>query len=178
MSLADQRASLAEDPRSALVVVGVFRPDEAFRDVAKAVAPRYVRDFLRVWRAAELGTGAAEDRRARGRQTSFTQSLPAPPVRTPHRPRPSAKARAFPRQASGVFSPRHAFRVARGRRPFVRPIKESAMTTIGTDAPKSNRGFASLDTNKRREIASNGGKAAHAQGLAHEFTVEDRKSVV
>jgi uncharacterized protein len=50
------------------------------------------------------------------------------------------------------------------------------MTTIGTDAPKSNRGFASLDTNKRREIASNGGKAAHAQGLAHEFTVEEARS--
>jgi general stress protein YciG len=50
------------------------------------------------------------------------------------------------------------------------------MTTTDTDAPKSNRGFASLDTNKRREIASNAGKAAHAQGRAHEFSVEEARS--
>ncbi len=33
----------------------------------------------------------------------------------------------------------------------------------------SNRGFASMDENKRREIASMGGKAAHESGNAHEF---------
>jgi hypothetical protein len=50
------------------------------------------------------------------------------------------------------------------------------MTTIDTDAPKSNRGFASMDTSKQRSIASKGGKAAHAQGRAHEFTVEEARS--
>ena len=50
------------------------------------------------------------------------------------------------------------------------------MTTIDTDAPKSNRGFASMDTSKQREIASKGGKAAHAQGLAHKFSVEEARS--
>jgi general stress protein YciG len=35
---------------------------------------------------------------------------------------------------------------------------------------KSNRGFASMDTQKQREIASKGGKAAHQSGNAHEFT--------
>src|SRR5262249_33105219 len=34
---------------------------------------------------------------------------------------------------------------------------------------RSNRGFASMDRNKQREIASKGGKAAHAKGTAHEF---------
>ncbi len=41
--------------------------------------------------------------------------------------------------------------------------------------PKSNRGFASMDNSKQREIASKGGKAAHAQGRAHEFTPEEAR---
>jgi general stress protein YciG len=36
-------------------------------------------------------------------------------------------------------------------------------------APKSKRGFASMDAAKQREIASKGGRAAHAVGTAHEF---------
>lgn len=35
------------------------------------------------------------------------------------------------------------------------------------------RGFASLTKEQRHEIASKGGKAAHAQGLAHRFTSEE-----
>src|SRR5579871_3111502 len=38
-----------------------------------------------------------------------------------------------------------------------------------TSTKKSNRGFASMDREKQREIASKGGKAAHAKGTAHEF---------
>ena len=34
------------------------------------------------------------------------------------------------------------------------------------------RGFASLSQEKRREIASLGGKAAHAKGRAHKWTPE------
>jgi hypothetical protein len=37
----------------------------------------------------------------------------------------------------------------------------------------SNRGFASMDPDKQREIASEGGRAAHAAGTAHEFTPDD-----
>ena len=33
----------------------------------------------------------------------------------------------------------------------------------------SNRGFASMDREKQKEIASKGGRAAHAKGTAHEF---------
>src|SRR5262245_37506062 len=40
---------------------------------------------------------------------------------------------------------------------------------------KSRRGFASMAPDKRREIASKGGKAAHAQGSAHEFTPEEAR---
>src|SRR5215218_9924816 len=34
---------------------------------------------------------------------------------------------------------------------------------------RSNRGFASMDREKQKEIASKGGRAAHAKGTAHEF---------
>jgi len=39
----------------------------------------------------------------------------------------------------------------------------------------SNRGFASMDPAKQRAIASEGGKAAHASGHAHEFTSEEAR---
>jgi len=39
----------------------------------------------------------------------------------------------------------------------------------------SNRGFASMDPNRQREIASEGGKAAHEKGTAHEFTSEEAR---
>jgi general stress protein YciG len=39
----------------------------------------------------------------------------------------------------------------------------------------SMRGFASMDPEKQRQIASKGGKAAHAHGAAHEFTAEEAR---
>jgi general stress protein YciG len=39
----------------------------------------------------------------------------------------------------------------------------------------SRRGFASMDPDKQRNIASKGGKAAHAKGTAHEFTPEEAR---
>src|SRR3982750_3453176 len=43
------------------------------------------------------------------------------------------------------------------------------MSSSGTTGRRSNRGFASMDRSKQKEIASKGGKAAHAKGTAHEF---------
>jgi uncharacterized protein len=41
----------------------------------------------------------------------------------------------------------------------------------------SKRGFASMDPQRQKEIASLGGKAAHASGKAHEFnTAEAREA--
>jgi general stress protein YciG len=40
---------------------------------------------------------------------------------------------------------------------------------------KEDRGFASMDPNKQREIASKGGKAAHQKGTAHEWTSEEAR---
>jgi len=39
----------------------------------------------------------------------------------------------------------------------------------------SNRGFASMDDDKQREIASQGGRAAHEKGTAHEFDSQEAR---
>ncbi|MYM26889.1 hypothetical protein GTP58_00960 [Duganella sp. CY15W] len=39
----------------------------------------------------------------------------------------------------------------------------------------SKRGFASMDPAQQREIAAEGGRAAHAKGTAHEFTSEEAR---
>ncbi|MBK8248236.1 MAG: hypothetical protein IPK85_12635 [Gemmatimonadetes bacterium] len=40
---------------------------------------------------------------------------------------------------------------------------------------KSKRGFASMDPERQREIASKGGRAAHAKGTAHEWSKEEAR---
>ena len=39
-----------------------------------------------------------------------------------------------------------------------------------------SRGFASMDSNKQREIARKGGRAAHEKGTAHEFTADEARA--
>jgi general stress protein YciG len=39
----------------------------------------------------------------------------------------------------------------------------------------SNRGFAAMDPEKQKEIASEGGRAAHRQGVAHEWTSDEAR---
>ena len=38
------------------------------------------------------------------------------------------------------------------------------------------RGFASMSTDKQKEIARKGGRAAHARGTAHEFTADEARA--
>ena len=40
---------------------------------------------------------------------------------------------------------------------------------------KEDRGFASMDRVKQKEIASKGGKAAHQKGTAHEWTSDEAR---
>ena len=49
------------------------------------------------------------------------------------------------------------------------------MANQNDDTNTSNRGFASMDPDRQREIASQGGKAAHESGNAHEFTSEEAR---
>ena len=50
-----------------------------------------------------------------------------------------------------------------------------ASNNQGNQSGKSNRGFASMDPQRQREIASEGGRAAHEKGTAHEFTSEEAR---
>jgi general stress protein YciG len=43
------------------------------------------------------------------------------------------------------------------------------------EVAKEDRGFASMDRSKQRDIASKGGKAAHQKGTAHEWTSEEAR---
>ena len=46
----------------------------------------------------------------------------------------------------------------------------------GSNGRKSARGFASMDSSKQKEIASKGGRAAHAKGTAHEFDSNEARA--
>jgi general stress protein YciG len=45
----------------------------------------------------------------------------------------------------------------------------------GSGAAPAKRGFAAMDQNQQREIASKGGQAAHQKGTAHEFDSEEAR---
>ncbi len=50
-------------------------------------------------------------------------------------------------------------------------MAESSETT----QPRKPRGFAAMDPEKQRLIASKGGRIAHQRGHAHEFTPEEAR---
>ena len=52
----------------------------------------------------------------------------------------------------------------------------AAAGTEGNGAGKSRRGFASMDRTRQREIASKGGRAAHAKGTAHEWSSDEART--
>jgi uncharacterized protein len=61
------------------------------------------------------------------------------------------------------------------------PTRGSSMSAgsangTGGSTRKSARGFASMDAAKQREIASKGGRAAHAKGTAHEFDSNEARA--
>ena len=56
-----------------------------------------------------------------------------------------------------------------GKRNAARARNNGGQMTTG------KRGFASMDRNRQREIASKGGKLAHLRGMAHEWTSEEAR---
>jgi len=52
------------------------------------------------------------------------------------------------------------------------------MATAATTNNKKGkgRGFASMDRDKQRAIASKGGRAAHRKGTAHQWTSEEARA--
>ena len=61
---------------------------------------------------------------------------------------------------------------------IARPSSSENVAPDAGSAPRgrSNRGFASMDRNKQREIASKGGRAAHEKGTAHEFDAGEARA--
>lgn len=54
--------------------------------------------------------------------------------------------------------------------------KQREETSSGGQQRRSLRGFAAMDPQRQREIASLGGRAAHQSGHAHEFTSEEARA--
>jgi uncharacterized protein len=53
--------------------------------------------------------------------------------------------------------------------------EQASQPQVG-EKTRSRRGFASMDPGEVRKLASKGGKAAHEQGTAHEFTPEEARA--
>ena len=64
--------------------------------------------------------------------------------------------------------------VAAGENEETKPSSEQPTETPARPA-KKRRGFAVMDPKRVSEIASKGGKAAHAAGTAHEFSREEAR---
>ena len=54
-------------------------------------------------------------------------------------------------------------------------MSEQATNGSNGQAGKSRRGFASMNRERQREIASKGGRAAHAKGTAHEWSSDEAR---
>ncbi len=50
------------------------------------------------------------------------------------------------------------------------------LETTKAHKQRRGRGFASMSPEKQREIASKGGRAAHVQGTAHEWTSDEARA--
>jgi general stress protein YciG len=53
-------------------------------------------------------------------------------------------------------------------------MAEMTNQTNGTQK-KSVRGFAAMDSEKQKEIARKGGRAAHEQGVAHQWSSQEAR---
>jgi uncharacterized protein len=54
-------------------------------------------------------------------------------------------------------------------------MQGNAASARPTNSGRRGRGFASMDRERQREIASKGGKAAHRKGTAHQWTADEAR---
>ena len=54
-------------------------------------------------------------------------------------------------------------------------VDEQAQPAVDALAPR-RRGFAAMDRTRVKEIASKGGRAAHAAGTAHQFSADEARN--
>jgi general stress protein YciG len=74
---------------------------------------------------------------------------------------------AYPAHGQGCLAAKKQAAVCEHCGSVLRVAKEKA---------QQRRGFAAIDPEKRRELASRGGKAAHAQGKARKWTLEQARA--
>jgi general stress protein YciG len=60
--------------------------------------------------------------------------------------------------------------------PAPAPVSTSSELDAAPAKTRKRRGFAAMDPELQRQIASQGGRAAHAGGNAHEFTSEEARA--
>jgi general stress protein YciG len=65
--------------------------------------------------------------------------------------------------------------MAENNQPRENQDNNSGMSPRESTGNTSKRGFASMDPQQQREIASKGGQAAHQQGVAHEWNSEEAR---
>jgi hypothetical protein len=56
------------------------------------------------------------------------------------------------------------------------PSTEQAINAAAPTTERRLRGFAAMSPEKKKEIASMGGRAAHACGRAHQFSSEEARA--
>ena len=79
---------------------------------------------------------------------------------------------------SSTYGPSRGISVAAALRDIGLPAEHGLQRDLPgwrNTVAKEDRGFASMDRAKQREIASKGGKAAHQKGTAHEWTSEEAR---
>jgi len=54
--------------------------------------------------------------------------------------------------------------------------QENQVDMIRNQMNTASRGFASMDPERQRQIAREGGKAAHMKGTAHEFSSDEARA--
>jgi len=75
------------------------------------------------------------------------------------------------------WSPSEPSRADRSQSTRIQGIKtENGDEAMTNSEGKRRSGFASMTSEKQREIASKGGRAAHVKGTAHEWTPEEARS--
>ncbi len=55
------------------------------------------------------------------------------------------------------------------------PNEGQSTAPTAEERPRRRRGFAAMDRDRVREIASKGGKAAHSAGTAHQFSSDEAR---
>ena len=86
----------------------------------------------------------------------------------------SSRGRSSARKSASTRSASRGRSTSSSRRSSSRSSTRRSSTARRTSG-KSRRGFAGMSDERQRQIASQGGRAAHRQGTAHEFSTSEAR---